>query len=78
MPGQCVLTDLEHLVPTLEAAILLQDLLLANAAVRAVEDRLTTESCIGAWILATKLMQPACGALQELKTAAFRMCAERF
>ena len=66
--GKCELGSTDLLVPTLEAATLLQVQTLIHAVSDAIATRLTPESSIGAWELADRY------ALPELESAA-KQCA---
>ena len=70
--GSCKLVTQDGLVPLLEAADLLGVLPLRDAVVAAIIERLTPDSCIGAWDLASRHSLP------PLAHAARSVCLESF
>eukprot|EP00964_Phaeocystis_antarctica_P038352 scaffold21940_cov69-Phaeocystis_antarctica.AAC.2 len=70
--GSCKLVTQDGLVPLLEAADLLGVLPLRDAVVAAIIERLTPDSCIGAWDLASRHSLP------PLAHAARSTCLENF
>ena len=70
--GSCALVTQDGLVPLLEAADLLGVLPLRDAVVAAIIERLTPDSCIGAWDLASRHSLP------PLAHAARSVCLESF
>ena len=70
--GSCKLATQDGLVPLLEAADLLGVLPLRDAVVTAIIERLTPDSCIGAWDLASRHSLP------PLADAARNVCLESF
>ena len=70
--GSCKLVTQDGLVPLLEAADLLGVLSLRDAVVAAIIERLTPDSCIGAWDLASRHSLP------PLAIAARSSCLQSF
>ena len=70
--GSCSLVTHDGLVPLLEAADLLGVVPLRDAVVDAIIKRLTPDSCVGAWGLASRHILP------PLADAARRVCLESF
>ena len=70
--GSCALVTQDGLVPLLEAADLLGVLPLRDAVVAAIIERLTPDSCVGAWDLASRHSLP------PLAHAARSVCLESF
>ena len=70
--GSCALVTQDGLVPLLEAAGMLGVLPLRDAVVAAIIERLTPDSCVGAWGLASRHSLPS------LADAARSVCLESF
>ena len=68
--GQCSLPSNALLVPVLEAACRLQLAPLRDAAVQAIVERLTPESCLGAWTLGAAHEIPALALAARKETLA--------